>query len=122
MGKINHGPMLSDEEYETRIFALYDGLPPMPSPETERDLRRRELDVLIDHRLGVAFPRERREALWIAQEHIDKRRTSFGFGALGRALLATRLPWRPSRLVRFAASEYAKVLTRDELEQFLSDD
>lgn len=121
MGKADHGPVLSDEEYERRIFALYDALPPMPSVDAERELRRRELDVLIDHRLGVRFPRERREALWAAQEHIEKRRTRLGIETLARALLPQRLQPKTSRLARFAIDEYAKILTSDELERFLGD-
>lgn len=121
MGNGDHGPVLSDEEYEQRIFALYDALPPMPSVDAERELRRRELDVLIDHRLGVRFPRERREALWAAQEHIDKRRTRLGVASLARAALPRALQPKSSRLARFAVDEYAKVLTREELARFLED-
>lgn len=119
MGKVDHGPVLSDEEYEKRIFALYDALPPMPSVDAERELRQRELDVLIDHRLGVRFPRDRRDALWAAQEHIETRRTRLGIETLARALLPPRLQPKTSRLARFAIDEYAKVLTSDELERFL---
>lgn len=122
MGKADHGPILSDDEYEKRIFELYDSLPPMPSVDAERELRRRELDVLIDHRLGVGFPRERRDALWMAQEHIHKRRTRLGFAFLARAILPPRLQPRASRLARFAIDEYAKVLTKEELERFIGDE
>ena len=122
MGNVDHGPLLSDQEYEKRIFALYDAVPPMPSVDAERELRRRELDVLIDHRLGVRFPLERRAALWTAQEHIEKRRTRLGIETLARALLPQRLQPKTSRLARFAIQEYAKVLTSDELEQFLGDE
>lgn len=122
MGKVDHGPILSDDEYEKRIFALYDRLPPMPSADAERELRRRELDVLIDHRLGVRFPRERRDALWAAQEHIDKRRTRLGLAILARAILPPRLQPRTSRLARFAIDEYSKVLTQEELERFIGDE
>ena len=122
MGSVDHGPLLSDEEYERRIFALYEALPPMPTPGAERELRRRELDVLIDHRLGVAFPPERRDALWVAQEHIERRRTKFGIEMIARALLSTRKQEKASRLTRFAIEEYAKVLTSEELEQFLDDE
>ena len=122
MGNVDHGPVLSDHEYEQRIFALYDALPQMPSAEAERELRRRELDILIDHRLGVRFPRERREALWTAQERVNKRRTRLGFAILARAILPSRLQPRNTRLARFAIDEYAKVLTKEELDQFIGDE
>jgi hypothetical protein len=122
MGKVDHGPRLSDEEYEKRIFAIYDALPPMPSREAERDVRRRELDVLIDHRLGVRFPSERRDALWHAQEQIEQRRSRIGIETLARALLPSKLHSRTSGLARFAVNQYAKVLNSEELERFLGDE
>ncbi|MFK3651563.1 hypothetical protein ACI2IY_24475 [Lysobacter enzymogenes] len=68
------GPKLTRDEYERRIVALHDGAAPMPSEDEERRTRRGELDLLIDYRLGQRFPDARREALWQAQQGLDKRR------------------------------------------------
>jgi hypothetical protein len=69
-----HGPKLSAEEYERRIVALHADGPAMPDREEELRLRRAEFDLTIDHRLGEAFPVERRERLWAAQQGVDRRR------------------------------------------------
>src|SRR5215470_11283353 len=63
-----YGPRLTDEEYEKRIISLYRDLPPLPSPDQDREVRRQELNLAIDHRLGRDFPEERRSALWTAQQ------------------------------------------------------
>lgn len=69
-----HGAKLSAEEYERRIVALHADGPAMPGREEDLRLRRAEFDLAIDHRLGVAFPVERRERLWAAQQSVDRRR------------------------------------------------
>lgn len=69
-----HGTKLSAEEYERRIVALYADGPAMPDREEELRLRRAEFELAIDHRLGVAFPAERRDRLWAAQQGVDRRR------------------------------------------------
>ena len=66
--KINHGPRLTDEEYEKKMIELHRDLPPMPSEEQDRQVRRMALDLAIDHRLGRDFPPERRELLWAIQQ------------------------------------------------------
>ena len=65
-----YGGRLSGAEYERRILSLYKGLPPMPNPDQDRKVRRLELDLAIDHRLGQNFPGARRSALWEVQERI----------------------------------------------------
>lgn len=69
-----HGAKLSAEEYERRIVALHADGPAMPDREEELRLRRAEFDLAVDHRLGIAFPAERRERLWAAQQGVDRRR------------------------------------------------
>ncbi len=77
-----HGAKLSAEEYERRIVALHADGPAMPDREEELRLRRAEFDLAIDHRLGVAFPAERRERLWAAQQGVDRRRAWYLFKGL----------------------------------------
>lgn len=77
-----HGPKLPAEEYERRIVALYTDGPAMPDREEEARLRRAEFELAIDHRLGVAFPAERRDRLWAAQQGINRRRAWYLFKGL----------------------------------------
>jgi hypothetical protein len=77
-----HGPKLSAEEYERRIVALYADGPAMPDREEDLRLRRAEFELAIDHRLGVAFPADRRDRLWAAQQGVDRRRAWYLFKGL----------------------------------------
>ena len=70
----DHGPKLSAEEYERRIVALYADGPAMPGRDEDLRLRRAEFELAVDHRLGTAFPPERRERLWAAQESVAQHR------------------------------------------------
>jgi hypothetical protein len=118
----DHGPVISDEEYERRMFALYEGLPPIPSRHQEHDIRRRELDILIDHRLGSRFPEDRREALWVAHQNVDKRRIRTAIEAFSMSILPGGMRRATGRLAGSAAREYGKVLSQGELDQFLGTD
>jgi len=140
-----HGPRLSGDEYDRRITGAPRGLPPVPTDEQQRGFDRYELDLAIDLKLGVDFPRDRREALWRARR---RTRTSptvtllapvlLALGVLGGMLGAalsrrSRRPgWLSSALfavrgfqARCARSlekhvyrEYARVLSEDEFEKF----
>jgi len=70
----DHGPKLSAEEYERRIVALYAEGPAMPDCDEDLRLRRAEFELAVDHRLGTAFPPDRRERLWAAQQSVDRHR------------------------------------------------
>jgi len=54
--ELNHGPRLTDEEYDNGIIELHRDLPPMPSEQQDRQKRRMALNLAIDHRLGREFP------------------------------------------------------------------
>lgn len=119
---LGHGPRISGEEYDRRIVRLYTGRPPVPSPEEDRQIRRAELDVTIDHRLGVDFPPERRDQLWRIRQETERRRLWLGLRYLVRRILRRRdlAPTRAATgLARFAADRYAEVLSEEELESFL---
>ena len=73
-----YGARLSGAEYERRILSLSKGLPPMPTPDQDRKVRRLELDPAIDHRLRRSFPGARRSALWKVQERIEKKLLRLG--------------------------------------------
>ena len=115
----DYGPRLSTDEYEQRILSLYRSLPAMPSRDQDREVRRMELDLAIDHRLGRHFPEERRSALWAAQERVEKKRLRLGLKYLLRRLAAGLFAHDAQSLAGFAAEEYGKVLSPEELRRFL---
>jgi hypothetical protein len=114
-----YGPRLTDEEYERRILSLYRSLPPLPSPDQDRGVRRQELNLAIDHRLGRGFPEERRSALWMVQQRIEKKRLRLGMKYLVRRVVARFFASDAQSLAGYAAEEYAMVLSPGELKRFL---
>ncbi len=117
--ELEYGPCLSEEEYERRMLELHRGLPPMPSPEQDREARREELELAIDHRLGRGFPKERRAALWAVQERIEKKRLRLGLKYFLRQLVSSLFVRHAESLAGYAAEEYGKVLSPEELRCFL---
>ena len=115
---LNFGERLTDEEYDRKVIALQRGLPPMPTKEQDRAVRRQELELAIDHRLGRGFPRERRDALWAARERVEKRRVRLGVWYLVRRLVARDVARDAQGLAGYMVDEYAKVLAPAELERF----
>lgn len=115
-----YGPRLSTEEYESRILDLYRNLPPMPSADQDREVRRQELELMIDHRLGRNFPEDRRSALWAAQQSIEKKRLRLGVKYLLRRFTTAFFARNAQSLAGYAAEEYAKVLSPEELRRFLN--
>ena len=116
---LDYGPRLTDDEYERRIIELHRGLPPMPTKAEDEAIRRRELELAIDHCLGCNFPPERREALWAVRQRVEKKRLRFAFGHLLRRLFGGPVARDAQRLAGYAVDEYAKVLSGPELERFL---
>jgi hypothetical protein len=115
---LNHGPRLSDDEYEKRIIELHRGFPPMPTKDQDREVRRLELELAIDHRLGRDFPRERREALWAIKERVEKRGLWLGVKFLAKKLFAKDINREAQGLAAYMVDEYARVLTKDEVKSF----
>jgi hypothetical protein len=117
-----HGAKLSDAEYERRIVRLYEGSPASPSAAQRRALHRAQFELMVWHRLGVDFPRDRLETLWKVQRRIERRRAWL----IAPALLARFRPGRLERkagwLARALIADYAKVLSPDELKQFFGPD
>lgn len=115
----DHGPRLSTAEYERRIVALHAGRAPMPTPDQDLAVRRAELDLAIDHRLGTHFPPERREALWAVRQRVERQRLRLGLAQAARQLLPGALARGAARVVGAMERAYAQVLTPDELKSFL---
>ena len=89
---------------------------PLPdAPDAER-LARAELDITVDHRLGVDFPGDRRESLWHAQRRIERHRLRSPLAGLAGVVA------RSIGLETGVRRAYADVLSPDELHAFLDDD
>lgn len=114
-----YGQRLSDEEYQRRIVELHQAHAGATSDQEERELRRGELELKIDYRLGREFPSERRAALWRVQERVEKKRLGLAFRHFMRMMFHKLLIHDSRRLARFAADEFATVLSQEELRQFL---
>ena len=117
--ELAYGPCLTQEEYERRILELHRNLPPLPSPEQDRQARREELELAIDHRLGRGFPKDRRAALWAVHERIEKKRVLLGLKFLLRRFVTSLFARHAASLAACVAEEYAKVLSPEELRCFL---
>jgi hypothetical protein len=119
VSEARYGPLLSDAEYQRRVVELHQAHAGAGSDDAEREIRRRELELRIDHRLGCAFPKDRRAALWQVQERIEKKRLGLAFRHLMRSIFHRLLVHDSRRLAQFAADEFATVLSEQELSQFL---
>jgi hypothetical protein len=117
-GGLDFGARLTGEEYDRAIVALHSGLPPVPSRQQRQEIRRRELDLVIDYRLGREFPKARRDALWVVQQRVERRRLSLMFKYLFRRLFAKSLIKGAQGLAGDVVEAYRSVLDEAELEQF----
>jgi hypothetical protein len=118
----DHGPRLARREYEQAIVDLYrDSETPADGHDEER-IKRLELDLNIDFRLGTKFPTHRREALWRTQQLIEKRHARLAASWAASVLMRHLLHKHANRVARFVVDQYAKVLTEDELEAYFGVD
>jgi hypothetical protein len=115
---LGQGPRLTDEEYQKKIIETITKLPPAPTRKQQRQLRRQELELAIDHRLGRDFPHAKREALWIIQQRVEKKRLRLIFKYLLRKVFARSLEREAQGLAGYLVDEYALVLNQAELESF----
>ncbi len=116
--QVDYGTKLSGEEYDKRIVALHENLPPTLSREMERQLRHDELETMIDYRLGCNFPKEKRDMLWKVQERVEKKRTLLMLKYLFRHLFKKSFVHSAQNVAGYLVDEYAKVLNKEELEIF----
>lgn len=111
---VDHGPRISGAEYDRRIIALHAE----PSNADEREIRRQELEITIDHRLGTRFPRERREALWNAQQAVASHALLTSVGSLFRRALRGRSFSLSDAQASLLIRKYSGVLSVPELMQY----
>lgn len=90
----------------------------MPGRAQEEEIRKRELNLKIDYRLGMAFPPERRAALWEIQQRLEKKRLGLAFKYLLRRCFPKTLARGAQDLAGYMVDEYAGVLTTEELRAF----
>ena len=119
----DYGKRLSDEEYDQCIVELQSGIPPMPSKEQQRDLRQRELELAINHRLGINFPKEKRESLWKIMEKVERKRARLAISyalrkLFGRSRIPRSLSNKALGLAGYMVEQFSEVLTEDELHRF----
>ena len=111
MGK--YGPKITREQYERIVLDLNASLPPMSTPEQERALRRGELNAMIDRKLGVSFPDDKREQLFEAQQKASSRL----LWNLAKGFLSN--PLDPSAgIVKPLVRGFYAVLSRDEMVEY----
>ncbi|ENW89581.1 MULTISPECIES: hypothetical protein [Acinetobacter] len=113
-----HGRKLTQEEYEYFITKLIEEHGDINSEVFVR----KELELTIDYRLGVDFPKDRREALWLVHQKIEKKRKRM----LVRSLIVNLLPHLmghhiASRFINYMLKEYSHVLSNDEMKDLFID-
>lgn len=116
---LDHGRRLTGAEFDRRVAQLHAALPPAPTRDQLRALRRAELDLAIDHRLGERFPTERRDALWRIHERLEKKRGRLVLWHLVKHFVPGALDRRARGLAGYLFDEYRRVLTQPELSAFL---
>ena len=115
-----YGRRISGEEYDRRVVALHTSAA-VHGKDRDKELRRAELNLALDHRLGQDFPVERRRLLWEAQERIERHRRRLVLRSLLGLLWTRSIEGATNRLARDLVRAYADVLTRAELEAFFGD-
>lgn len=123
MENLGYGARLSDEEYDRRVFKLHEGLPPIPAKAQELEVRRQELELAIDHRLGLEFPQEKRAQLWRVLQRLESKRLLLVVKHLLRRLIlrkevtAAQL-YETEGLAALMVREFAAVLSQREIRSF----
>ena len=115
-----YGRRISDEEYDRRVVA-FRTLAAVHRNDRGKELRRAELNLALDHRLGQDFPAERRRLLWQAQERIDRHRRRLAVHSLLGMVRTRSIEGAATGLARDLVRAYAQVLTRAELDAFFGD-
>lgn len=112
-----YGPRISDDEYDRRVVALNTSVD-QHGKDRDRELRRAELNLALDHRLGQDFPADRRRMLWEAHERTERRRRRLALRSVLGLMRTRSIEGAMDGLARELVRAYAKVLTRAELEAF----
>lgn len=120
---LGYGRRLSGEEYDRQIVRLHSSLPSMPSKSEDSRIRRMELNLAIDHRLGVDFPEQKREQMWNIMQRVEKRRLWLGLkytlqSVFSKASSPAGITRKTNALSGYMIHEFGNVLTPKELNSF----
>ena len=120
---LGYGKRLSGNEYDELIVNLHSYDSAVPSRKELILIRRKELNLAIDYRLGQNFPLEKRDALWAIMQQLEKRRLCLmlRYGLcffLCRNRIPRHLPKSANILAGFMLKEFSNVLTEEELHSF----
>ena len=118
---------MSGEEYDKAVVELHEAMPENPGREYLRTIRRAEVMLAIDFRLGRYFPPERRAALWAVHERLESRWLWYTFWHIVSFKWLRNYFSPPSfsldaGLASWVVAEYAKVLSEEELVSYFEDD
>lgn len=106
----DYGYKLSDVEYEQAIVELHTSQPALPSKEQDKLIRKRELFLAIDHRLGKDFPRVKREALWLIHERLEQKRLRLALRYGFYKLIGKGIEPASQKLNDILVEEYIQIL------------
>jgi hypothetical protein len=115
-----YGPRISDDEYDRRSVALHTSAA-RHGNDRDREVRRAELNLALDYRLGQDFPADRRRMLWEAHQRAERRRRRLVLRSIFGLMRTRSLEHAADILARDLVSAYAEVLTPAELEAFFGD-
>lgn len=114
-----YGKKITKQEYEALIVNLFENSKNIG----EQDLKKAELNLHIDYRLGKNFPNDRREKIWEIYSGIDDKI----FKRKAKILILTILPnalrnyfW--SNFIHSMEKEFLCVLSKSELESLFGID
>lgn len=118
-----YGTRLTERQYEQSVSKLYrqaaESLPSALPQEIEETLKAKEFSLAIDHRLGVNFPIEKREALWSAKQRVEKQRIRLIGRFIKNSILKREFADGMEIVLDQMKKEFSKVLTDEELQAFM---
>lgn len=129
-----YGRCLTTREFEIAVSKLHSEhsaswkTPGMPTNKEEECYVRAERELLMDYKLGLDFPRERRETMHAAWAEVDTKRLSLFFKPALTSLFKSRKPSYDevaqdnNVLVDFIVKKFGDVLDKEDVARLLGDE
>lgn len=119
--KNRYGRCLTEAEYSKRLAELFQGIDYTVSGEVvQEQIAANEFNLLIDFKLGVDFPKDKRDALGEARNRVLKHHEllagRFQAGELSAEELALQIQ---QKIPAMMAEEFSKILPAEDLEKLL---
>lgn len=119
--KNRYGRCLTEEEYSKRLAGLFQGIDHAASGGVDQEqIAANELNLLIDFKLGIDFPKDKRDALGDARkrvlEHHEFLARRFQAGELSAEQLALEIS---QKIPAMMAEEFSKILPAEDIEKLL---